>query len=80
VRLKIDGSEGYLDFVDFLIAVGYGWKSRRIHDSNAQSPHGRRQLMRVNSINALDEGLMIEEIGHPMNSKVKSVKQGGYRK
>jgi hypothetical protein len=51
-------------------------KSRRIDDSNAQSPHGRRQLTRVNSTNILDEGLSIGEIGRRMNSKVKSVKEG----
>jgi hypothetical protein len=38
------------------------------------------QLTRVNSTNVLDEGLRIGKIGHRMNSKVKSVKQGGYRK
>jgi hypothetical protein len=43
-------------------------------------PHGRRQLTRVNSTNVLDEGLRIGEIGRRMNSKVKSVKQGAYRK
>jgi hypothetical protein len=48
-------------------------------DSNAQTPHGRRQLTRVNSINVLDEGLRIEEIGRRMNSKVKLVKQGVYQ-
>jgi hypothetical protein len=32
----------------------------------------------VNLTNVLDEGLRIGEIGHRMNSKVKSVKQGGY--
>jgi hypothetical protein len=44
-----------------------------------QSPHGRRQLTRVNSTNVLDEGLRIGGIGRRMNSKVKSVKQGVYR-
>jgi hypothetical protein len=34
--------------------------------------------MRVNSTNVLDEGLRIGEIGRRMNSKVNSVKQGGY--
>jgi hypothetical protein len=38
------------------------------------------QVTRVNSTNVLDEGLRIGEIGRRMNSKVKSVKQGGYRK
>jgi hypothetical protein len=37
-------------------------------------------LTRVISTNVLDEGLRIEEIGRRMNSKVKLVKQGGYRK
>jgi hypothetical protein len=78
--LKIDGSEGYLDFVDFRIAVGRRQKSRRIHDSNAQSPQGRRQLTRVNSTNVQYKGLRIGEVGRQMNSKVKSVKQGAYQK
>jgi hypothetical protein len=33
-------------------------------------------MTRVNSTNVLYEGLRIGEIGHRMNSKVKSVKQG----
>jgi hypothetical protein len=37
-------------------------------------------VTRVNSTNVLDEGLRIGEIGRRMNSKVKSVKQGVYRK
>jgi hypothetical protein len=37
-------------------------------------------LTRVNSTNVLDEGLRIRGIGRRMNSKVKSVKQGVYRK
>jgi hypothetical protein len=37
-------------------------------------------LTRANSTNVLDEGLRIGEIGRQMNSKVKSVKQGVYRK
>jgi hypothetical protein len=37
-------------------------------------------LMRVNSTNVLDEGLMIGETGRQMNSKVNLVKQGVYRK
>jgi hypothetical protein len=37
-------------------------------------------VTRVNSTNALDEGLRIEETGRRMNSKVKSVEQGVYRK
>jgi hypothetical protein len=39
-----------------------------------------KALMRVNSVNVLVEGLRIGEIGHRMNSKVKAVKQGVYRK
>jgi hypothetical protein len=38
------------------------------------------ELTRVNSTNVLDEGLRIGEVGRRMNSKVKSVKQGAYRK
>jgi hypothetical protein len=38
------------------------------------------QLTRVNSTNVLDEGLRIGGIGSLMNSKVKSIKQGVYRK
>jgi hypothetical protein len=37
-------------------------------------------VTRVNSTNVLDEGLRIGETGCRMNSKVKSVKQGVYRK
>jgi hypothetical protein len=37
-------------------------------------------MTRVNSTNVLDEGLRIGGIGRQMNSKVKSVKQGVYRK
>jgi hypothetical protein len=37
-------------------------------------------MTRVNSTNVLDEGLRIGETWHRMNSKVKSVKQGVYRK
>jgi hypothetical protein len=37
-------------------------------------------VTRVNSTNVLVEGLRIGEIGHRMNSKVKSVKQHVYRK
>jgi hypothetical protein len=40
----------------------------------------RLSLMRVNSTNVLVEGLRIREIGCQMNSKVKFVKQGVYRK
>jgi hypothetical protein len=36
-------------------------------------------VMRVNSTNVIDEGLRIGEIGRQMNSKVNSVKQGGYK-
>jgi hypothetical protein len=39
-----------------------------------------RRVTRVNSTNVLDKGLRIGEIGRRMNSKVKSVKQGVYRK
>jgi hypothetical protein len=46
-------------------------KSHRIHDSNAQGPHGRRQLTRVISANVLDKGLRIGGRGRQMNSKVR---------
>jgi hypothetical protein len=36
--------------------------------------------MRVNSTNVLNEGLRIGEIGRRINSKVKLVKTGVYRK
>jgi hypothetical protein len=55
----------------FELLLGESKKSRRIHDSNAQGPQGRRQLTRVNSADVLDEGLRIEGRGHQMNSKVK---------
>jgi hypothetical protein len=71
MKLKIYGPEGYLVFVDFRVVIGYTQKSHRIHDSNAQSPHSRRQLTRVNSTNVLDEGLRIGGRGRQMNSKVK---------
>jgi hypothetical protein len=38
------------------------------------------KLTRVNSTNVLDEGLRIGKIGHQMNSKVKLVEIGVYRK
>jgi hypothetical protein len=45
----------------------------------AQEIVGQKDILtRVNSTNVLDEGLRIGEIGRRMNSKVKSVKQGGY--
>jgi hypothetical protein len=37
-------------------------------------------LTRVNSTNVLDEGLRIGEIGRRMNSKVRLVEIGVYRK
>jgi hypothetical protein len=39
-----------------------------------------RAVTRVNSTNVQYEGLRIGGIGHRMNSKVKSVKHGVYRK
>jgi hypothetical protein len=53
------------------LLLGESKKRRRIHDSNARDPYGRRQLTRVNSTNVLDEGLSIGERGRRMNSKVK---------
>jgi hypothetical protein len=52
-------------------------------DHNVLPDVGRslpNQVMRVNLTNVLDERLRIGEIGRQMNSKVKSVKQGVYRK
>jgi hypothetical protein len=72
MKLKIYGPEGYLVYVEFQATIGWKQKSHRIHDSNAQSPHGRRQLMRFNLTNVLDEGLRIEGRGRRMNSKVKA--------
>jgi hypothetical protein len=71
MRLKVYGPKGYMVSVDFRVAVGWKRKSHRIHDSNDQAPHGRRQLTRVNSANVLDEGLRIRGRGRRMNSKVK---------
>jgi hypothetical protein len=71
MRLKIYGPKGYLVSVDFRVAVGWKQKRRQIHDSNAQAPHGQRQLTRVNLANVLDEGLRIGGRECQMNSKVK---------
>jgi hypothetical protein len=46
-------------------------ENRQLHDSDAQAPHGRRQLMRVNLANVLDEGLRIGGRGRRMNSKLR---------
>jgi hypothetical protein len=43
MRLKIYDPEGFLVSDDFWVAIGWKQKSRWIHDSNAQSPHGRRR-------------------------------------
>jgi hypothetical protein len=45
-----------------------------------RGPFGRGQLKRANSTNVLDEGLRIGGVGRQMNLKVRSVKQGVYRK
>jgi hypothetical protein len=47
-----------------------------------QQPFNVRLVLvtRVNSTNVLDEGLRIGEIGRQMNSKVKLVEIGVYRK
>jgi hypothetical protein len=71
MSLKIYSPKGYLVSIDFQVAVGWKRISRRIHDSNAQGLHGRRQLTRVNSANILAEGLRIGGRGRRMNSKVK---------
>jgi hypothetical protein len=69
--LKIYSPQGYLVSVDFRVVVGWKRKSRRIHDSNAQGPHDRHQSTRINSANALDEGLRLGGRGRRMNLKVK---------
>jgi hypothetical protein len=56
---------------NYVLLLARSEKSCRIHDSNAPSPHGWRQLTRVNSTNVQDEGLRIGGIGHQMNSKIK---------
>jgi hypothetical protein len=45
-----------------------------------QKDYAKYLLMRVNSTNVQYEGLRIGGVGRWMNSKVKSVKQGVYRK
>jgi hypothetical protein len=55
----------------FELLLARSKKSDRIHDSNAQGPHGQRQLTRVNSENVLDDGHSIRGRGRRMNSKVK---------
>jgi hypothetical protein len=46
----------------------------------SMSTREKRQVTRVNSANVLDEGLRIGEIGRRMNSKVRLVEIGVYRK
>jgi hypothetical protein len=61
---------GYVGFIDITCAGAF-------------IPHlvfKGMSLTRVNSTNVLDEGLRIGEVGRRMNPKVKSVKQGVYRK
>jgi hypothetical protein len=68
--------EGFLDHAPILLTTG------------TPKPPGNHKfkfelgwlLTRVNLTNVLDEGLRIGGVGHWMNSKVKSVKQGVYRK
>jgi hypothetical protein len=61
------------------------WEGRLLYAAgypappNFRAPGGWR-LMRANSTNVVDEGLRVGETGRRMTSKVKSVKQGGYRK
>jgi hypothetical protein len=71
VWLKIYGSKGDLVSINLRVVLRWRRKRRRIHDSNAQVPHGRCRLMRVNSANVLDEGLRIGGRGRRMNSKVR---------
>jgi hypothetical protein len=54
---------------------------RRRQRRGGRPPQAKSALVtRVNSTNVLDEGLRIGGIGRRMNSKVKLVKQGMYRK
>jgi hypothetical protein len=58
-----------------------GWKGwRSLQGLYYISQYSLSGLTRVNSTNVLDEGLRIGGIGRRINSKVKSVKQGVYRK
>jgi hypothetical protein len=59
------------------VAEEVAW--RGLHGGRCWRGHrGSLHVTRVNSTNVLDEGLRIREIGCRMNSKVNSVKQGGY--
>jgi hypothetical protein len=51
-----------------------------INTSGLGTRIGSPWVTRVNSTNVLDEGLRIGEIGRRMNSKVKLVEKGVYRK
>jgi hypothetical protein len=55
-----------------ILPMGTGTRGYRTHMGRVWA------LTRVNSTNVLDEGLRIGETGCRMNSKVNSVKQGGY--
>jgi hypothetical protein len=70
MRLKIYDSKGDLVSVNLQVALCKKLKSHRIHDTDAQDPHGRRELTRVNSANVLDEELRIGGRGRRMNLKV----------
>jgi hypothetical protein len=79
LRLPIVNSTSWFSSIPALL-LAKSKKSHQIHDSNAQAPHGRRQLTRVNSRNVLDEGHRIGEIGRRINSRIKLVETGVYQK
>jgi hypothetical protein len=77
-RLDVPESHYFLEAYHddkVLLCMGVNfWFVLRVDDLGGE----KLMLIRVNSTNVLDEGLRIREIGRRMNSKVNSVKQGGY--
>jgi hypothetical protein len=57
-----------------------GFMADMFESSKLMPPRLIVRVTRVNSTNVLNEGLRIGEIGHRMNSKVKLVEIGVYRK
>jgi hypothetical protein len=75
----------YFQYFDFFVCRESRWprNTRARMGARAQARLVQSQIgtmTRVNSTNVLDEGLRIGKRGRQMNSKVKSVKQGVYRK